>query len=98
MALITLGKMIIKQCLVQNVSEDTDEMFDDLFNKYGKVVFKSNDIKSPTAEVDDDAECLACKRHALFLCNTFPPYLALAMENDILILILMLLSICCSCC
>lgn len=43
------------------MSEDTDEMFDDLFNKYGKVVFRSNDVKSPTAEVDDDAESLACK-------------------------------------
>ncbi|XP_010465073.1 PREDICTED: protein Iojap, chloroplastic [Camelina sativa] len=44
---------------LSNISEDTDEMFDDLFNKYGKVVFKSNDVKSPTAEVDDDAESLA---------------------------------------
>ncbi|KAJ6967285.1 hypothetical protein NC652_004746 [Populus alba x Populus x berolinensis] len=41
--------------------EDTDEMFDDLFNKYGKVVFTSNDKKPPTAEVDDDAESLSCK-------------------------------------
>ncbi|KAG6790784.1 hypothetical protein POTOM_006951 [Populus tomentosa] len=39
--------------------EDTDEMFDDLFNKYGKVVFRSNDKKPPTAEVDDDAESLS---------------------------------------
>ncbi|KAJ6301301.1 hypothetical protein OIU77_015583 [Salix suchowensis] len=39
--------------------EDTDEMFDDLFDKYGKVVFRSNDKKSPTAEVDDDAESLS---------------------------------------
>jgi hypothetical protein len=45
---------------LQNV-EDTDEMFDDLFNKYGKVVFRSNDNKPPTAEVDDDAESLSCK-------------------------------------
>ncbi|KAL0691240.1 hypothetical protein Bca4012_090919 [Brassica carinata] len=44
---------------IQNVSEDSDEMFDDLFNKYGKVVYKSDDLKSPTAEVDDDAESLA---------------------------------------
>ena len=36
-------------------------MFDDLFNKYGKVVFTSNDKKPPTAEVDDDAESLSCK-------------------------------------
>nr|ABK94112.1 unknown [Populus trichocarpa] len=34
-------------------------MFDDLFNKYGKVVFRSNDNKPPTAEVDDDAESLS---------------------------------------
>ncbi|KAJ0263925.1 Protein Iojap [Hirschfeldia incana] len=42
-----------------DVSEDSDEMFDDLFNKYGKVVYKSDDLKSPAAEVDDDAESLA---------------------------------------
>ncbi|CDY43388.1 BnaA01g30190D [Brassica napus] len=45
--------------VTKNVSEDSDEMFDDLFNKYGKVVYKSDDLKSPTAEVDDDAESLA---------------------------------------
>ena len=45
---------------LQNV-EDTDEMFDDLFDKYGKVVFRSNDKKPPTAEVDDDAESLSCE-------------------------------------
>ncbi|CAA7016278.1 unnamed protein product [Microthlaspi erraticum] len=44
---------------LSNISEDSDEMFDDLFNKYGKVVYKSDDQKSPTAEVDDDAESLA---------------------------------------
>ncbi|KAL3638841.1 hypothetical protein CASFOL_016748 [Castilleja foliolosa] len=44
----------------QNVSEDTDDMFDDLFNKYGKVVFKINKQKSDTIkEVDDDAGSLA---------------------------------------
>ncbi|GFQ04900.1 protein iojap chloroplastic [Phtheirospermum japonicum] len=43
-----------------NVSEDTDDMFDDLFEKYGKVVFKRNEQKSATIkEVDDDAESLA---------------------------------------
>lgn len=46
----------------QNVSEDSDEMFDDLFKKYGKVVYKSDDQKSATAEVDDDAESLACNQ------------------------------------
>ncbi|KAL0900263.1 hypothetical protein Bca101_084224 [Brassica carinata] len=44
---------------LSDVSEDSDEMFDDLFNKYGKVVYKSDDLKSPAAEVDDDAESLA---------------------------------------
>lgn len=43
------------------MNEDTDDMFDDLFNKYGKVVFRRTDQKPPTAEVDDDAESLACK-------------------------------------
>lgn len=58
--------MRVNTAFVQNISEDSDEMFDDLFNKYGKVVYKSDDQKSPTAEVDDDAESLACKRKALF--------------------------------
>ncbi|KAL5805017.1 hypothetical protein ACOSQ3_031817 [Xanthoceras sorbifolium] len=44
---------------LSNISEDTDEMFDDLFKKYGKVVFKRNDQKPPSAEVDDDAESLS---------------------------------------
>ncbi|KAL8166763.1 hypothetical protein V2J09_008262 [Rumex salicifolius] len=39
-----------------NVSEDTDDMFDDLFKKYGKVVYQSKDQKPTTAEIDDDAE------------------------------------------
>ncbi|KAI3992101.1 hypothetical protein MKX01_014992 [Papaver californicum] len=42
-----------------NVSEESDEMFDDLFDKYGKVVYRSGDQKPPTDEADDDAECLA---------------------------------------
>ncbi|KZV36252.1 protein Iojap, chloroplastic [Dorcoceras hygrometricum] len=42
-----------------NDSEDTDDMFDDLFKKYGKVVFRSNDQKSSSSEVDDDAESLS---------------------------------------
>ncbi|PIN05499.1 hypothetical protein CDL12_21958 [Handroanthus impetiginosus] len=42
-----------------NVSEDTDDMFDDLFKKYGKVVFRRNDQKSASAEADDDAESLS---------------------------------------
>ncbi|KAJ4726639.1 protein Iojap, chloroplastic [Melia azedarach] len=44
---------------LSNVNEDTDEMFDKLFKKYGKVVFKRNDHKPPTAEIDDDAESLS---------------------------------------
>lgn len=42
------------------MSEDTDDMYDDLFEKYGKVVFKRNDQKAVIAEVDDDAESLSC--------------------------------------
>lgn len=42
-----------------NLSEDTDDMFDDMMKKYGKVVFKRNEQKSSSAEVDDDAECLS---------------------------------------
>lgn len=42
-----------------NVNEDTDDMYDDLFKKYGKVVFSRNDQKSPTAEADDDGESLS---------------------------------------
>ncbi|XP_038685287.1 protein Iojap, chloroplastic isoform X2 [Tripterygium wilfordii] len=44
---------------LSSTNEDTDEMFDDLFKKYGKVVFKRNDMKLPTDEVDDDAESLS---------------------------------------
>ncbi|KAJ0987155.1 hypothetical protein J5N97_005511 [Dioscorea zingiberensis] len=42
-----------------NPSEDTDEMFDELFNKYGKVVYSSGDRKPTSAEADDDAESLS---------------------------------------
>lgn len=42
-----------------NVSEDTDDMFDDLFDKYGKVVFERNDQKPRSDEIDDDAESLS---------------------------------------
>lgn len=44
---------------LQNVGEDTDEMFDKLFDRYGKVVYRRNDKKSASAEVDDDAESLS---------------------------------------
>lgn len=36
-------------------------MFDDLFKKYGKVVFRRNDKQPATSEIDDDAESLSCK-------------------------------------
>ncbi|CAN4102511.1 unnamed protein product [Withania somnifera] len=42
-----------------NVSEDTDDMFDDLLRKHGKVVYKSNDQKPVSEEIDDDAESLS---------------------------------------
>ncbi|KAJ9672930.1 hypothetical protein PVL29_026261 [Vitis rotundifolia] len=42
-----------------NVSEDTDDMYDELFEKYGKVVLRRSDKKPHSAEVDDDAESLA---------------------------------------
>ncbi|XP_059284674.1 protein Iojap, chloroplastic [Lycium barbarum] len=43
-----------------NVSEeDTDDMFDDLLRKHGEVVYKRNDQKTASEEVDDDAESLA---------------------------------------
>ncbi|KAI8006200.1 hypothetical protein LOK49_LG07G03630 [Camellia lanceoleosa] len=51
--------MSSRMALGSNVSEDTDDMFDDLFKKYGKVVFKRNDQKPPSAEVEDDAESLS---------------------------------------
>ncbi|KAJ8486100.1 hypothetical protein OPV22_018585 [Ensete ventricosum] len=38
---------------------DADDVFDDLFKKYGKVVYKSGDQKRPTAEADDDSESLS---------------------------------------
>lgn len=51
--------MFSRMAVGSNVSEDTDDMYDDLFKKYGKVVFRRNDQKSASTEVDDDAECLA---------------------------------------
>ncbi|KAL0003511.1 hypothetical protein SO802_017292 [Lithocarpus litseifolius] len=42
-----------------NVSEDTDDMYDELFNKYGRVVFRRKDQKPQSAEVNDDAESLS---------------------------------------
>ncbi|RRT74102.1 hypothetical protein B296_00022154 [Ensete ventricosum] len=46
--------------LLQEVGAgDADDVFDDLFKKYGKVVYKSGDQKRPTAEADDDSESLS---------------------------------------
>ncbi|MED6205382.1 hypothetical protein PIB30_016968 [Stylosanthes scabra] len=42
-----------------DVGEDTDEMYDELFKNYGKVVFKRKDQKPASAEIDDDAESLS---------------------------------------
>lgn len=42
-----------------NTSADTGDRFDDLFNKYGKVVYRSNDQKSASADIDDDTESLS---------------------------------------
>ncbi|EOY13776.1 Lojap-related protein isoform 1 [Theobroma cacao] len=44
---------------LSNANEDTDEILDDLLKKYGKVVLRKNDQKSPSAELDDDAESLS---------------------------------------
>ncbi|CAA2987744.1 Iojap, chloroplastic [Olea europaea subsp. europaea] len=51
--------MFSRMAVGSNVSEDTDDMYDDLFKKYRKVVFRRNDQKPASAEVDDDAENLA---------------------------------------
>lgn len=53
--------------------EDTDEMYDELFDKHGKVVFSRKDKKPATAEVDDDADSLSCK-----LINDYMPNLLVA--------------------
>ncbi|KAL8469475.1 hypothetical protein ACS0TY_032355 [Phlomoides rotata] len=51
--------LLPRMALGSNVSQDTDDMYDDLFKKYGKVVFQSNDRKPSSAEIDDDAESLS---------------------------------------
>ncbi|KAK7243914.1 hypothetical protein RIF29_38727 [Crotalaria pallida] len=53
-----LGKEA-EDSFLSDVNEDTDEMYDELFNKYGKVVFSRKDRKPSSAEVDDDAESLS---------------------------------------
>ncbi|PKU74421.1 protein Iojap, chloroplastic [Dendrobium catenatum] len=39
--------------------DEDDDVFDDLLNKYGKVVYKRGDQMSPSGEADDDAESLS---------------------------------------
>ncbi|XP_062115826.1 protein Iojap, chloroplastic [Humulus lupulus] len=56
---ILAGGKESEDSFIQNASEDTDEMFDKLFDRYGKVVFTRTDKKSLSAEVDDDAESLS---------------------------------------
>lgn len=52
---------------MQDVNEDTDDMYEDLINKYGKVVFSRKDQKPASAEIDDDAESLSCKLEGSFV-------------------------------
>ncbi|MBA0809256.1 hypothetical protein Gohar_024926 [Gossypium harknessii] len=61
---------------LSKVNEDTDEMFADLMKKYGEVVFRKNDRKSPSAELDDDAESLSCK----FIYSQVPAISVVAVE------------------
>ncbi|XP_058752021.1 protein Iojap, chloroplastic [Vicia villosa] len=42
-----------------DVGEDTDDMYDELLNKYGKVVYKKKDQKPANEEIDDDSESLS---------------------------------------
>lgn len=58
---LNLDSLLLINDMLQNVSEDTDDMFDDLFDRYGKVVYQSNDRTSPSTELDDDAESLSCE-------------------------------------
>ncbi|XP_021738174.1 protein Iojap, chloroplastic-like [Chenopodium quinoa] len=53
-----LSSMVSCRAIGSDINEDTDDMFDDLFEKHGKVVFRSKDQKTSGAEIDDDAESL----------------------------------------
>ena len=55
-------------------AEDTDEIFEELFNKYGKVLFRRNDQKPPIADVDDDAESLSWASGTLGIFHNFYPF------------------------
>ncbi|XP_035542980.1 protein Iojap, chloroplastic-like [Juglans regia] len=47
----------------ENVSEDTDDTYDDLFNKFGKMVFRRKDQKPHSEEVDDDDDAESLSPH-----------------------------------
>ena len=68
---------------MQDVNGDTDEMYDELINNYGKVVFSRKDKKPASAEIDDDAESLSCKLKAVLSKILLPPYLHLLVEKHI---------------
>ncbi|KAG4950426.1 hypothetical protein JHK82_043783 [Glycine max] len=53
-----LGKNA-EDSFLSDVNGDTDEMYDELINNYGKVVFSRKDKKPASAEIDDDAESLS---------------------------------------
>ncbi|RYQ96017.1 hypothetical protein Ahy_B08g091460 [Arachis hypogaea] len=66
----------VEDSFFSDVGEDTDEMYDELFKNYGKVVFKRKDQKPATAEVDDDAESLSCYEtsNVLFASHHIPSH------------------------
>ncbi|KAF3783413.1 Iojap protein [Nymphaea thermarum] len=45
--------------MVEGMNEDMDDVLDDLFEKHGKVVFRSTDQKPVSKEASDDAESLS---------------------------------------
>jgi hypothetical protein len=66
--------------ILQNASENTDDLYDDLFNKFGKVVFRRTDQKPHSAEVDDDAESLSCK----LILQSIESKIPTSVTNDIM--------------
>ncbi|CAK8534770.1 unnamed protein product [Lathyrus sativus] len=44
---------------LSDVGEDTEDMYDELLNNYGKVVYKKKDQKPASEEIDDDSESLS---------------------------------------
>jgi len=55
------GRVNNKLYKFQDLGDDTDDMYDELLNNYGQVVYKRNDQKPASAEIDDDSESLSCK-------------------------------------